>query len=170
MLKTVPPDTAEEIQKNLCRCSQERGGYASHGSNPRDCDLVVMDEASMVDASADAQGLKAVPLRSALILVGDADQLPSVGSGNVLKDLIDCGLVPVVRLTEVVRQAAGSKIIVTDHRIRRGLMPEPAEGLESDFHFIARDEPERIAATLEDLLQSRGSLAVRELNQRLQAS
>ena len=165
------------------------GRYARNESNPLNGDLVVMDEASMVDVVLMHSVLKAVPVRAALILVGDVDQLPSVGPGNVLKDLIDCGLVPVVRLTEVFRQAAGSQIIVTAHRIRRGLMPEAVQGTASDFHFVARDEPERIAATLEDLVQhripgrfqldpirdvqilcpmNRGSLGVRELNQRLQ--
>jgi exodeoxyribonuclease V alpha subunit len=114
-----------------------------------------MDEASMVDVVLMHSVLRAVPRRASLILVGDVDQLPSVGPGNVLKDLIDCGLVPVVRLTEVFRQAAGSQIIVTAHRIRRGLMPEVVQEKESDFHFVARDEPERIATTLEDLVQNR---------------
>jgi exodeoxyribonuclease V alpha subunit len=165
------------------------GQFARNESNPLDCDLVVMDEASMVDVVLMHSVLKAVPRRASLILVGDVDQLPSVGPGSVLKDLIECGLVPVVRLTEVFRQAAGSQIIVTAHRIRRGLMPEVVQGTESDFHFVARDEPERIVATLEDLVQNRiprrfqldpirdvqilcpmnrGSLGVRELNQRLQ--
>jgi exodeoxyribonuclease V alpha subunit len=108
----------------------------------------------MVDVVLMHSVLKAVPRRPSLILVGDVDQLPSVGPGSVLKDLIECGLVPVVRLTEVFRQAAGSQIIVTAHRIRRGLMPEVSQGAESDFHFVARDEPERIAATLEDLVQN----------------
>ena len=165
------------------------GQFVRNESNPLDSDLVVMDEASMVDVVLMHSVLKAVPRRASLILVGDVDQLPSVGPGSVLKDLIDPGLVPVVRLTEVFRQAAGSQIIVTAHRIRRGLMPEAVQGTDSDFHFVARDEPERIAATLEDLVQNRiprrfqldpirdvqilcpmnrGSLGVRELNQRLQ--
>jgi exodeoxyribonuclease V alpha subunit len=165
------------------------GRFSRDESNPLDCDLVVMDEASMVDVALMHSVLKAVPQRASLILVGDVDQLPSVGPGNVLRDLIDCGRVPVVRLTEVFRQAAGSQIIVTAHRIRRGLMPELGQGTESDFHFVARDEPERIAAMLQDLVQNRiplrfqldsirdvqilcpmnrGSLGVRELNQRLQ--
>src|ERR1700688_3711506 len=165
------------------------GRFARNESSPLDCDLVVMDEASMVDVVLMHSILRAVPLRASLILVGDVDQLPSVGPGSVLKDLIDCGRVPVVRLTEVFRQVAGSQIIVTAHRIRRGLMPAVAEEKASDFHCIARAEPERIAATLEDMVQNRiprrfrldpirdvqilcpmnrGSLGVRKLNQRLQ--
>jgi exodeoxyribonuclease V alpha subunit len=165
------------------------GRFAREESNPLDCDLVVMDEASMVDVVLMHSVLRAVPLRASLILVGDVDQLPSVGPGSVLKDLIDCGRVPVVRLTEVFRQAAGSQIIVAAQRIRRGLMPELIHEAESDFHFIARDEPDQIIATLEDMVQNRiprrfrldpirdvqilcpmnrGSLGVLELNQRLQ--
>ncbi len=85
----------------------------------------------MVDVVLMHGVLRAVPLRAALILVGDVDQLPSVGPGSVLKDLIDCGRVPVVRLTEMFRQAAGSQIILTAHRIRCGLMPEVVLGTES---------------------------------------
>jgi exodeoxyribonuclease V alpha subunit len=165
------------------------GRFVRTESNPLDCDLVVMDEASMVDVVLMHSVLKAIPMRASLILVGDVDQLPSVGPGSVLKDLIECRRVPVVRLTEVFRQAEGSQIIVTAHQIRRGLMPELVQGADSDFYFVERDEPERIAATLEDLVQSRiprrfkldpirdvqilcpmnrGSLGVRELNQRLQ--
>src|ERR1035438_1553690 len=165
------------------------GRFARSDTNPLDCDLVVMDEASMVDVVLMHSILRAVPLRASLILVGDVDQLPSVGPGSVLKDLIESGVVPVVRLTEVFRQAAGSQIIVTAHRIRGGLMPELIQKAESDFHFVERDEPEQIIAMLEDLVRNRiprrfnldpirdvqilcpmnrGSLGVRELNQHLQ--
>ena len=165
------------------------GRFARNESNRLDCDVLVMDETSMVDVVLMHSVLKAVPQRASLILVGDVDQLPSVGPGTVLRDLIDCGLVPVLRLTEVFRQAAGSQIVVTAHRIRRGLLPDMMRTTESDFHFVEREEPERIAATLEELVQNRiprkflldpirdvqvlcpmnrGSLGVRELNQRLQ--
>jgi exodeoxyribonuclease V alpha subunit len=132
----------------------------------------------------------ALPNRAGLILVGDVDQLPSVGPGNVLHDLIASGVVPVVRLTEVFRQAAGSKIITNAHRIRRGQMPDVRRAdRSSDFHFIERDDPEKIAATLIKLVEkriperfgldairdiqvlcpmNRGSLGVRELNTVLQ--
>jgi exodeoxyribonuclease V alpha subunit len=165
------------------------GRFARNESRRLECDVVVMDETSMVDVMLMHSVLKAVPLQTSLILVGDVDQLPSVGPGNVLCDLMDCGLVPVVRLTEVFRQAAGSQIIMMAHRIRRGLLPETARMVESDFHFIEREEPEQIVATLEEVVQNRiprkfllnpvrdiqvlcpmnrGSLGVRELNQRLQ--
>ena len=165
------------------------GRFARNESSPLECDVVVMDETSMVDVMLMHAVLKAVQVGASLILVGDVDQLPSVGPGNVLRDLIDCGLVPVLRLTEVFRQAAGSQIIMMAHRIRRGLLPVTGQTAESDFHFIDREEPEQIVATLEEMVQNRiprkflldpardiqvlcpmnrGSLGVRELNQRLQ--
>jgi len=165
------------------------GRFARNESRRLECDVVVMDETSMVDVMLMHSVLKAVSLQTSLILVGDVDQLPSVGPGNVLRDLMDCGLVPVVRLTEVFRQAAGSQIIMMAHRIRRGLLSETSQMVESDFHFIEREEPEQIVATLEEVVQNRiprkfllhpardiqvlcsmnrGSLGVRELNQRLQ--
>jgi exodeoxyribonuclease V alpha subunit len=136
--------------------------------------------------------LRALPKTSALIMVGDVDQLPSVGPGNALRDLIESGVIPTVRLTEVFRQAATSKIITSAHLIRQGKMPElrPAES-GSDFHFIERDTPEQIAATLVRLVQdripkghrldpirdiqvlcpmNRGSIGVRELNSVLQTA
>src|SRR5207248_765289 len=131
------------------------GRFARNESNRLDCDVLVMDETSMVDVVLMHAVLKAVPQQASLILVGDVDQLPSVGPGTVLRDLIDCGLVPVLRLTEVFRQAAGSQIVVTAHRIRRGLLPDMTRTTESDFHFVEREDPERIAATLEELVQNR---------------
>src|SRR5208283_4898386 len=109
----------------------------------------VVDETSMVDVLLMHSLLRAVPRRSGLVLVGDIDQLPSVGPGTVLHDLIESGLVPTVRLTEVFRQAADSQIITAAHRIRRGQMPD-THGTErnSDFFFAERDEPENIVATL----------------------
>jgi exodeoxyribonuclease V alpha subunit len=134
--------------------------------------------------------LRALPKTSALIMVGDVDQLSSVGPGNALRDLIDSSVIPVVRLTEVFRQAAASKIITSAHLIRQGKMPE-LRTVESgsDFYFIERDPPEEIAATLVKLVQdriprgheldpiggiqvlcpmNRGSIGVRELNIALQ--
>jgi len=134
--------------------------------------------------------VRALPSRAGLILVGDVDQFPSVGPGTVLHDLIASGVVPVVRLTEVFRQAAGSQIITNAHRIRQGQMPDIRRAdPSSDFHFIERDDPEKIAAMLVKLVQNRiterfgldairdvqvlcpmnrGSLGVRELNTVLQ--
>src|SRR5207253_9925436 len=109
---------------------------------PLDCDLLVIDETSMVDVPLMRSVLRALPNRAALLLVGDVDQLPSVGPGQVLADTIGSGAVPVVRLTEVFRQAAESRIIVNAHRINQGLMPDlaPVEG--GDFHFVNAADPE----------------------------
>jgi exodeoxyribonuclease V alpha subunit len=166
------------------------GRFRRNEGNPLACGLLVVDETSMVDVPLMHSLVKALPIRSGLILVGDVDQLPSVGPGTVLHDLIESGIVPVVRLTEVFRQAADSQIISNAHRIRQGEMPQ-LRGSEptSDFHFVERDEPEAIAATLVRLVQeripkrlgfdpirdvqvlspmNRGTLGVRELNVALQ--
>src|ERR1019366_452445 len=100
--------------------------------------------------------LRVLPPNASLLLVGDVDQLPSVGPGMVLRHIIDSGVVPVVRLTEVFRQAAHSRIITNAHRVNEGRMPEvPAKGGESDFFFIDRDEPDQIAATLVEMMKTR---------------
>src|SRR5207302_3485057 len=102
---------------------------------PLDCDLLVIDETSMVDVPLMRSVLRALPNRAALLLVGDVDQLPSVGPGQVLADTITSGAVPVVRLTEVFRQAAESRIIVNAHRINQGLMHDLASAQGGDFYF-----------------------------------
>jgi len=99
--------------------------------------------------------LRALPDKAHLLLVGDVDQLPSVGPGMALGDIIRSGTVPVVRLTEIFRQAAGSRIITNAHRINAGGMPELAGDAASDFFFIEREEPEAIQATILDLARSR---------------
>ena len=186
-------DTTELEAKTIHRLLEvdpRTGRFSRDESNPLACDLLVVDETSMVDVLLMHSLVRALPNRAGLILVGDVDQLPSVGPGTVLQDLIESGVVPVVRLTEVFRQAAGSQIITNAHRIRRGQMPD-VRGADpsSDFHFIERDDPEKIAATLVKLVQkriperfgldairdiqvlcpmNRGSLGVRELNTALQ--
>lgn len=164
--------------------------FARNEANPLDCDLLVVDETSMVDVLLMANLLRAMPPKASLLLVGDIDQLPSVGPGMVLRHIIESKVMPVVRLTEVFRQAAHSKIITNAHRINEGRMPEvPTKGRESDFYFIERAEPDQIAATLVEMIKARipskfgldpirdiqvlcpmnrGSLGVRELNVRLQ--
>jgi exodeoxyribonuclease V alpha subunit len=107
-----------------------------------DCDLLVVDETSMVDVPLMRALLRAFPDQAALLLVVDVDQLPSVGPGQVLADIIASGAVPVVRLTEVFRQAAESRIIVTAHRINQGLMPDLASVESGDFFFIDAADPE----------------------------
>jgi exodeoxyribonuclease V alpha subunit len=122
-------------------------GRFRHGpQNPIECDLLVVDETSMVDVPLMHALVRAIPDASAVVFVGDVDQLPSVGPGQVLADIIDSNTVPAVRLTEVFRQAASSRIIVNAHRVNHGEMPEltvPA-GSVSDFYFVESDTPEEI--------------------------
>jgi exodeoxyribonuclease V alpha subunit len=118
------------------------GGFRRGDAEPLDCDLLVVDETSMVDVPLMHALLKAVPERAALLLVGDVDQLPSVGPGQVLADIIASGAVPVVRLTEVFRQAAQSRIITSAHRINRGQLPDLRAEPDADFYFVEADGPE----------------------------
>ena len=132
------------------------GGFRRDAGNPVDCDLLVVDEASMVDVPLMQALLKAVPDRSALLLVGDIDQLPSVGPGQVLADVIGSGAVPVVRLTEVFRQAAKSRIIVNAHRINDGALPDldRPEAI-SDFYFVPAGDPESAVPRIVELVGTR---------------
>jgi exodeoxyribonuclease V alpha subunit len=133
------------------------GGFRRSPSNPLDADVLVVDETSMVDVPLMHALMRAVPDRAAVILVGDVDQLPPVGPGQVLADIIDSGAIPVVRLTEVFRQAAASRIIVSAHRVNRGEMPEltaPADGA-SDFYFVEIDTPEEGAQKIVQLVSQR---------------
>jgi exodeoxyribonuclease V alpha subunit len=104
----------------LLEVDPRSGGFKRGEDNPLDCDLLVIDETSMVDVMLMQALLRAVPEKAALLIVGDIDQLPSVGPGQVLADIISSGAVPVVRLTEVFRQAAQSRIITNAHRINQG--------------------------------------------------
>ena len=132
------------------------GGFKRGLDNPLDCDLLVVDESSMVDVTLMQALLKAVPNHAALLIVGDIDQLPSVGPGQVLADIISSGAVPVVRLTEVFRQAATSQIIVNAHKINRGLIPDLSKPSgDSDFYFIEADDPEAAVSRIVELVTSR---------------
>ena len=131
------------------------GGFRRNEEHPLDCDLLVVDETSMIDVPLMHALLKAVPDHAALILVGDVDQLPSVGPGQVLADIIASGAVPVVRLTEVFRQAAESRIIVNAHRINQGLMPEWVQDPASDFHFIECADAEDGVAKILQIVRER---------------
>lgn len=130
-------------------------GYRRNGENPLECDVLVVDETSMVDIILMYNLLKAVSNETVVILVGDVDQLPSVGAGNVLKDIIDSGTVPVVRLTRIFRQAMGSAIITNAHRINRGKMPNLRGGRNSDFFFIEEEDPLKVAETVKVLCTKR---------------
>jgi exodeoxyribonuclease V alpha subunit len=140
--------------KTIHRLLEYQGGrFTRNASQPLECDLLVVDESSMVDAHLMSKLLQALPERSHLILVGDVDQLPSVGAGRVLGDLIESGVIPVVRLTEIFRQSSSSRIIVNAHRINSGDMPETV--VDSDFFFIEREEAEQITASLLDVVAAR---------------
>jgi exodeoxyribonuclease V alpha subunit len=143
----------------LLEYNPQKGGFQRDEERPLDCDLLVVDESSMIDVVLMHHLLKAVPLTAAVILVGDVNQLPSVGPGHILGDIIDSARVPVVRLTEIFRQARRSQIIVNAHRINQGLMPaaEPAgaDGPDPDFFFIEQEEPERVLETIVELVRNR---------------
>jgi exodeoxyribonuclease V alpha subunit len=132
------------------------GGFKRDGDYQLDCDLLVLDEASMVDVMLMQGLMKAVPDNAALLIVGDIDQLPSVGPGQVLADVIASGVVPVVRLTEVFRQAAQSRIITSAHKVNRGSIPDLSkpEG-DSDFYFVQADDPETAVPRIVDLVKTR---------------
>ena len=131
-------------------------GFKRNDESPLDCDLLVVDESSMVDVLLMQSLLKAVPSAAALLIVGDIDQLPSVGPGQVLADIIGSGAVPVVRLTEVFRQAAQSKIIATAHSINAGNMPDlaPPDG-DADFYFVPAADPEQAVQRIVELVSKR---------------
>jgi exodeoxyribonuclease V alpha subunit len=146
----------------LLEADPKTGGFKRGVDHPLECGLLVVDETSMVDVPLMRALLTALPDEAALLLVGDADQLPSVGPGQVLADIIASGAVPLVRLTEVFRQAAESQVIVNAHRINAGQMPvlEAREG--SDFFFIDAADPEegvrKLLAVVGDRIPSRFGL------------
>ena len=176
----------------LLEMDPKRGGFKRDGDSPLDCGLLVVDETSMVDVMLMQALLKAVPDTAALLIVGDIDQLPSVGPGQVLADIIASGAVPVVRLTEVFRQAALSRIVDNAHKINRGVIPEftKPEG-DSDFYFVPADDSETAVVRIVDLVKThiprrfgfdpvrdiqvlcpmnRGGIGARSLNIELQAA
>jgi exodeoxyribonuclease V alpha subunit len=123
----------------------KNGGFKRTRENPLEANLVVIDETSMVDVVLANKLLAAIPDDAGVLLVGDVDQLPSVGPGMILSDLIASGVVPVVRLTEIFRQAATSKIITSAHRINQGLLPEKTvPGETTDYYFMSAETPEEI--------------------------
>ena len=130
-------------------------GCQKNEQNPLEGDVLILDECSMIDIMLMYSLLKAVPDSMTLIFVGDVDQLPSVGAGNVLRDLIDAGVFPVVRLTKIFRQAAASRIITNAHRINRGRMPDLSNGKQSDFFFLEEEDPETAAQEIVRLVKER---------------
>ncbi|MBF5095408.1 ATP-dependent RecD-like DNA helicase [Azospirillum sp. INR13] len=141
----------------LLETDPANGGFRRGAEAPLECDLLVVDETSMVDVPLMAALLRALPWQAALLLVGDVDQLPSVGAGQVLADVIGSGAVPVARLSEIFRQAAESRIVINAHRVNAGRMPDlevPAEG-GSDFYFVAADDPEDGAHKVVEIVRER---------------
>ncbi|MGZ9128973.1 MAG: SF1B family DNA helicase RecD2, partial [Candidatus Binatia bacterium] len=165
--------------------------FKHNDGNPLDIDLLVIDEASMMDVVLMNQLLKAIPSHAALLVVGDVDQLPSVGPGAVLADIIASGQIPTVRLTEIFRQAATSQIIVNAHKINQGQVPAAEKaGETSDFYCLHAETPEEVFAKLIQVVteripkrfgfdpvndiqiltpMNRGGLGARSLNVELQA-
>src|SRR5215207_6025187 len=140
----------------LLEINPKHGGFTRNEENSLECDLLVIDETSMVDVPLMNALLRAIPKHAALLLVGDVDQLPSVGPGQVLADIIGSGRLPVARLTEVFRQAAESRIIVNAHRINRGEMPEvPRAGENSDFFMVEIATPEEGVRKVVEIIRDR---------------
>jgi len=137
--------------------SLQKGGFQKNEDSPLDCDLLVIDEASMIDTVLMYHLLKAVPPDATFILVGDVNQLPSVGAGNVLADIIRSGAAPVVELHEIFRQAKESRIVVNAHRINSGLLPslKPSKDRIDDFYFIQRENPEAVLTEIVQLVTER---------------
>ncbi len=123
-------------------------GYQRKEENPLEGDVLILDECSMIDIMLMYNLLKAMPEQMTLIMVGDTDQLPSVGAGNVLKDIISSGRIPVVRLSRIFRQARGSRIIMNAHRINKGEQIDMRGGRDSDFFFAAKETNEEVVELL----------------------
>ncbi len=123
-------------------------GYQRKEENPLEGDVLILDECSMIDIMLMYNLLKAMPEQMTLIMVGDTDQLPSVGAGNVLKDIISSGRIPVVRLSRIFRQAQGSRIIMNAHRINKGEQIDMRGGRDSDFFFAAKETNEEVVELL----------------------
>jgi exodeoxyribonuclease V alpha subunit len=140
----------------LLEVDPKAGGFKRNAENQLECDLLIIDETSMVDVMLMQALMKAAPDNAALLIVGDIDQLPSVGPGQVLADVISSGAVAVVRLTEVFRQAAQSRIITSAHKINQGSIPDltKPEG-DSDFYFVQADDPETAVQRIIELVQTR---------------
>ncbi|MFP3871156.1 MAG: ATP-dependent RecD-like DNA helicase, partial [Syntrophobacteria bacterium] len=157
--KKMSEATGQEAKTihRMLEYSLQKGGFQKDDDNPLKCDLLIVDEASMIDTILMHHLLKAVPPTATFILVGDVNQLPSVGPGNVLKDIIASGAVQVVELNEIFRQARESSIIVNAHRINNGLMPsvKPSSERLDDFYFLEKEDPEQVLKTILNLVGER---------------
>jgi exodeoxyribonuclease V alpha subunit len=155
--KKLAEATGQEAKTihRLLEYNPSKGGFARNEENCLEAYLVVIDEASMMDLPLSYQLLRALAPRSSLLLVGDVNQLPSVGAGNVLRDIIASGKIPMVTLTEIFRQAETSRIVLNAHRINQGLAPfgEDAGNEElSDFYFIEKSDPEEALTMMRELV------------------
>ncbi len=130
-------------------------GFKRNEENPLDGDALIVDECSMIDIILMYNLLKAIPPTMRLVLVGDIDQLPSVGAGNVLRDIIESGVIPVTRLTRIFRQAQSSRIVMNAHAINRGCFPDISNGKETDFFFIRCEEPQDAVPQIVNLVKNR---------------
>jgi exodeoxyribonuclease V alpha subunit len=177
----------------LLQYNPGKGEFGRNGANPLRVHGAVVDEASMCDLWLMDHFLKAIPSQAALVVVGDVDQLPSVGPGLVLKDMIDSGLIPTVRLTEILRQSGGSMITINAHRVNAGSMPyhKPDAWLRQDYYHFEVKEPNDVLEKIVEICKTRipekfgfdpltdvqvltpvikGSIGVISLNERLQAT
>ncbi len=148
-------EKAQTIHR-LLDYSMKQAGFKKNNKNPLNCDVLIIDEASMIDTVLMHHLLKAVPQKATLILVGDVNQLPSVGPGNVLNDIIASKAFSVVTLDTIFRQARKSLIVVNAHRINKGMFPVAAnENKKSNFYFIQKEDPEEVLNTIIHLVQTR---------------
>ena len=140
----------------LLEYSFTKGGFQKNEEKPLDCDLLILDEASMIDTILMHHLIKAVPIFATVILVGDVNQLPSVGAGNVLNDIIASGAISVVELNEIFRQARESRIIVNAHKINSGILPTFEDDVPgNDFYFIHQENPEKVLEIILELTKER---------------
>lgn len=130
-------------------------GYQKDEENPLEGDVLIIDECSMIDIILMNSLLKAIPPSMRLILVGDIDQLPSVGAGNVLRDIIDSDAFPVISLTRIFRQAQSSRIVMSAHRINEGKLPDISNGKDTDFFFMENDDAEAAVPQIVNLVKKK---------------
>ena len=140
----------------LLEYSFTQGGFQKNEEKPLNCDLLILDEVSMIDTILMHHLLKAIPTFATVVLVGDVNQLPSVGAGNVLNDIIASGTIPVVELNEIFRQAQESRIVVNAHKINKGILPTfETHAPGNDFYFIEQEDPEKVLEIILELTKTR---------------
>lgn len=155
--KRLQESTGHEAKTihRLLEYSPKKGEFRRNQYNPLEADIVIIDEASMVDIRLMYSLIRAIPFHAVLILIGDADQLPPVGPGNVLRDIIQSGSFRVITLNEIFRQSQQSRIITSAHRINRGCLPDIKNSPGSDFYFFKENDPDKIASLIVELCKNR---------------